>query len=246
MNKLKFLFLLSISTASGLLSSCEQTLSLDFPDVNPQMVVYGFIRTEGPIEIFINRSFPEDFAAQSNFEQLQILGAEVEVFENGELLGTMIYTDTTIDVIRNIPVFTPNSISRSFDTTTTTLGKYLLSDHLARAGNTYEIRISHPDFPMVSAQTTILYPSAFTIPTLSLNTANEIELVELETELVNRSIATVSIQDDARQAHFYTMGGSYIAFEDDSVNYVLRRPLEVLGPATNGLEGSGSSLLVEE
>ncbi|MEL6628116.1 MAG: DUF4249 domain-containing protein [Bacteroidota bacterium] len=243
MKKLKFLSLVFLPAILGFLGSCEQTLTLDFPEVTPQMAVYGFIQTEGPIEIFLNRSFPEDFEAQSNFEQLQILDAEVEVFENGESIGTMVYTDTTLDVIRNIPVFTPNSISRRFDTTTTTLGKYLLPDHTAQAGHTYEIRVSHPDFPLVSAQTTILHPSTFTIPTLAFNASNEIEVVELETELVSRSFATVSIQDDPRQAHFYTMGGSYIAFEDDTADYVLRRPLEVLGPTASG---SGSSLLVEE
>ena len=246
MKKLKFLFLLFLSTVLGFLGGCEQTLTLDFPEVTPQMAVYGFLQTEGPIEIFLNRSFPEDFEAQSSFEQLQILDAEVEVFENGESIGTMVYVDTTLDVIRNIPVFTPNSISRRFDTTTTTLGKYLLPGSRAQAGNTYEIRISHPDFPLVSAQTTILYPATVTIPTISLNASNEIEIVELETELVSRSLATVPIQDDPRQAHFYAMGGSYIAFEDDTADYVLRRSLKVLGPTASGLEGSGSSLLVEE
>lgn len=246
MRKYIFFYLLPIWILLSLLYSCEQKLTLEYPELEPQLVIYGLLQADGRIEIFLSRNYREDFDVARRYEELLINDAEVEVYENGNLLGNMVYADTIFEVIRNTPIITENSISRLLDTTTSVLGKYFLPDITAKPGSTYQIKVFHPDFPTATAQTTIIPQVQLAFPKVELNAVSEVELVELETRISSRSIASFTIQDDPETNNYYNLGGSYITFQDTSVDYVLRRPLNIIGPAIEGLGGSRNNLLSDE
>lgn len=66
--------------------------------------------------------------------------ATVELFKDGELISNFVYRDTTVEDWR-----TGGTLQ---------IGKFVAEGFFAKAGETYELKVSHPDYPSASATAT--------------------------------------------------------------------------------------------
>jgi hypothetical protein len=129
-------YLLSLFACAVLFSSCEdffsQTIEIDPPEYDKNMSFHLNLGTlDSTIEITVLRNFGI-LENVNNDQDWLVKGASAELFENG-------LKWLTLHPLNN-------------DSSHILLGKL---PHHFQAGSTYEIRITHPDFPTLSAVQTV-------------------------------------------------------------------------------------------
>lgn len=156
------------------LISCESEVEIERPAPSPEIVLNGFIDPDQTVKIALSRSW--DILSEENPQAVN--GAEVNLFENGELVGLMKET-TTIH---------PNGNE---------VGGIYTSEIVPSAGNLYEVEVTNSGLPDVSASTRL--------PEISSSfDARIIEAVEQRDGRTSYS-AVVSVVDDPAISNYYEL-----------------------------------------
>lgn len=133
-----------------LVSACQMEVDVPLPDHESRLVVFGYLRAGEPIDIYVYRSQgTTDIAPDQVLE-----GATVVLFREGELVDTLHFTDTPIADTVAVRVVPGDTV---YEVRTYRGAKYTTSPGLALplAGESYSVRITHPGYPPVSAETRI-------------------------------------------------------------------------------------------
>lgn len=137
MNKIHTITLLALLLT---FAACETTVDIPLPPHEKRIVVNSLLEADKEIEVYVSRSYAPTEVL--NAEEIMLPDATVELLQNNVVISTLAYIDTAIqdwfgaegDSIR--------------------LGKFVAEGIIAQVGETYTLRISHPDFPTATATAT--------------------------------------------------------------------------------------------
>lgn len=138
---MKKIHLISIIALLLVFAACETTVDIPLPPHEKRIVINSLLEDGREISVYVSQSYgpTEDLSA----EEVMLPDAQVELLQNGSLISTLVYRDTTVEE----PWFT-------FERDSLTLGKFVAEGIIARAGETYTLRVSHPDYPTATATAT--------------------------------------------------------------------------------------------
>jgi len=197
--KYPFLFLSLLLT----LSACVSDLEIPIPDHEPMLVVECYLKADEAPYLYLSRSF----GIQDNPETRDLLipDAKVEVWSEGNLLSTLTYRDTVYD---------------SFDPDQYVTGRYHDPALIIEAGKTYELRVSHPEYPDLRAVAEV--PARPIVRDIRLfKDSIQVEFFDIggfgDTEYnVYRSIVRAVVDDPANQDNYYSFTG-VLFYTDPSI-----------------------------
>jgi Domain of unknown function (DUF4249) len=199
-------FLIKIGFFSLLFSSCsgffDQVIDIDPPKYEPKMVINcvqsGF-DFEARISVTRNVGLLENIVDSTN----NLKNATVEWLEDGVLKYT--FTRDTVD---------DSPFNQGLD-----FQYYgaVLQDYLVIPGKKYEIRVSQPDYPSVSA--TQIAP----IPVILESAKVKLDTNSANGFLTGEAIFTITFQDPPNESNFYQIGienedGNTVYFNTDDPN----------------------------
>lgn len=120
-------------------SACETTVDIPLPPHEKRIVVNSLLEADKEIEVYVSQSYgpTEDL----NAEEVMLPDATVELLQDNAVISTLAYRDTTIEDWLG-------------DGSMIKLGKFVAEGIIARAGETYTLRVAHPDYPTVTATAT--------------------------------------------------------------------------------------------
>jgi hypothetical protein len=160
--------------------SCETVVEIEQPDFEPSMVVNGLFNPDSVMRVYLYES--QNILDDALFKRIH--NAEVLLYEDGQLLGTMTEgyaaVDSALDGVYAYP-------------------------RRPTVGATYQLNIKHADFPQVTATTRI--PS--TLPELAIDT-----LIERFDQLGfrNREVK-INIRDTVPGTNYYEVQVYALAFD---------------------------------
>ncbi len=145
----KYLFVvLLLGTVSACDNFFESTLEVDPPEHTPQMTVHAYLMdNDTAIGVSVGRSFGV-LETVDDFESHFLDGANVEIYQQGDLK----YTLSPVEEIFTEPGFNFLPINYGI----------VLSEPLGGIGDSFEIRVSHPDYGTIRAVQTIPAPVGVT------------------------------------------------------------------------------------
>lgn len=177
-----------------ILSGCLTDLEIPLPSHEPVLAVECYLEADQAPYLYLSRSF----GIQENPEPRDLLvpDATVEIWSNGNLLSTLTYRDTVYD---------------SFNPRKYTTGRYHDSTLIIEAGETYELRVSHPDYPDLRAVAEV--PIKPTVKEVRLfKDSIQVEFFDIggfgDTDYnAYRSILRVVVDDPANRSNYYSFTG---------------------------------------
>jgi hypothetical protein len=86
-----------------MLLSCEDDISIDIIREEPKVVLHAFFEKDKPMTIDLLRSIPIPNQVDYDRTYYQIANAEVNVFDNDALLGTMTHEGSGVYVLNQLP-----------------------------------------------------------------------------------------------------------------------------------------------
>lgn len=122
-------------------SSCEQTIDLDYPQYEKLVIVNGYLSPGDPVKIWLNYSNSYTAEESSQFEPIK--DAEVKLYEDGEFFCRLPYADS-VDNIGDKAM-------------------YLNRNYQPSPGKTYKLEVKVPGKTLVTAQTKIPVQPPFKI-----------------------------------------------------------------------------------
>jgi len=166
---------------------CERKLEIPLPEHQPKLVANSLVQSGENFQVFVSRSFGLNEDVRE--VDIYIKDARVELWRNGQLEEVLFYRqgDTIVNTTRNAPF--------AF------YGYF--SEHKAQPGSTYELRISHPDYPDFSQEMFLPF-----IPNIIEWELLEDVGIDTDGERIQRLLAT--LQDPADTANHYRLTGSYV------------------------------------
>ncbi|WKN31727.1 DUF4249 domain-containing protein [Porifericola rhodea] len=162
-----------------LLMACESVVTIDVPQEPSRLVLNSIINEDAYIEVFLSRSK----YVLSNSQLEAVDGAEIMLEEDGQV------------------------IARLEANRTSTLSGVYTTDYKPKAGNTYTLKASHPDFNSVESSTTI--PVVVPIHTLKYDTTvYEDSYYDYNDSLVTKRYVSLDdiwlgISDPPEEENFY-------------------------------------------
>ena len=181
------LYILSVAIL-GVLSSCQKDLNVPMPEHTPRLVVNSFLDPGKPVDVYLSRSY----GPLEDIDKLDLLikDAVVEIWKDEQKLQTFTYQDTTVDMF-------------DFETGGTyqqQLGKYTDPDFRVEAGQTYTLKVSHPDYEDVSARTTAPEMPEIISAEIEQNVARETSIGEFSAA---QSLLHIKIKDPSLSGESY-------------------------------------------
>jgi hypothetical protein len=123
-----------------LMAACTVDLDVPLPEHTERIVVNSFLRPDQAPEVYLTRSYGPVEEVENL--DLNLYEADAELFANGQSIGKLAYIDTTIQTWD----FMGNPVDKI-------LGKYYLPNYQPEPGTRYELRVSHPQYEAVRAET---------------------------------------------------------------------------------------------
>ena len=201
-------------------TACERDLNVDLPPHQAKLVVNAFLDPETPFEIYLTRSYGPTEKIEE--EELLISDAVVEVIGPDGSLGIMTYRDSSLI----FPDFLGNDL-------VIPLGKYELPQVYPEPGKKYSIKVSHPTWGEVTAETLTPSQPEFSEPILERDVAR---VIYEDGYAEYQSLIKLDIQDKAGEANYYRLRLEIEYKLDDGTTSVSRVWID--GPAeeddTNG------------
>ncbi|MFK7809549.1 MAG: DUF4249 domain-containing protein [Saprospiraceae bacterium] len=189
----KYIFVIAL-LATVFMSSCgfsfETTLEVDPPPHDPEIVVHTFIK---PNDTIINAGITRSYGLLDNtgdFDERFLNDATVEIFQQGELKYTLESKVDNYDF-----QFTGINYCLSFN------------EPVGGLGDSFEIKVSHPDYPSVRA---VQYMPKEAVPLTSAKFDEDGGIGD-EGERLNSIDLTFT--DPADEENYYEI---YIAYRDES------------------------------
>ncbi len=211
----------------GLLSACEKSVELPLPPHDPKIVVNARLSAGDSIEVYVSRSYGPLEDVDS--ENIQLTDATVEILDNGQSLGQLAYRDTTVQDF--------------WGSGEIILGKYVLRNHLAQADHTYSIKVSHPDYESVTAETTV--PKAMKITQAEV-AQNAFRKVYGDGYAEYQSLLRITVDDPAAIENFYRINHLQITvrntFEPSIPDSIFTMDIYVEGVAEEAGDGGYEAL----
>ena len=93
-----------LSLCSFMLFSCEDDISIDIIREEPKVVLHAYFEKEKPMTVDLVRSIPIPSRVDYDRALYSIAYAEVKVFENDALLGTMTHEGAGVYVLHQFPM----------------------------------------------------------------------------------------------------------------------------------------------
>ena len=174
----------------ALCSACEKSVDVQLPPHTPQIVVNARLSAGDSLQVYISRSYGplEDVTV----EDIILPDARVEVFDNEQSLGVLAYRDTLID---------------DFFGREIVLGKHVHQNHIVQANHTYRIKVSHPDYETVTAETTV--PNPMDIENVEI-IQNAFRKVYADGYAEYQSLLRITLNDPVDIENFYSLGNEMI------------------------------------
>ncbi len=194
----------------ALLASCEQVITVDPPEYERKLVVDCF---QDDADSSIRVAVQRNIGVLENLPDsaYSVRGAKVEWLES----GTVVHTMTTDDFNAPPPGQQDYRFWRYYGVNA--------SAPLLTPGKTYEIRVSHPDFPSVSAVQVAPFPPKIDGVTVKIDST---------TGGSQNSIATfsITIDDPGTEKNYYeiqlrdvnTQYPAYLSTDDPNARYGIR------------------------
>ncbi|MEM9987748.1 MAG: DUF4249 family protein, partial [Bacteroidota bacterium] len=169
----------------GFTTGCYKEVVVPLPEHEVRLVSNCLVQSGFPFQVFVSRSF--GMSEEVNEIDIYLEDARVELWREGEL-------EEVLKFEREAEVFNPVVFS--------SYGYF--SEHLAQPGATYELRVSHPDYPTLTQTMRMPIEPTFTNPIFSPSVGfNE------EGERIQRLEATLS--DEAGVPNYYSLWSRYVA-----------------------------------
>ncbi len=176
-----------------ILSGCVTDLEIPLPTHEPLLVVECYLKADQAPYLYLSRSF----GIQENLQARDLLipDATVEIWSEGNLLSTLSYRDTVYA-----------SPADQYVT-----GRYHDSTLIIEAGKTYELRVSHPDYPDLRAVAEVpVKPMVRDVQLFKDSIQVDFsDIGGLDNDDYNayRSMLRVVIDDPANQSNYYSFTG---------------------------------------
>ena len=195
-----------------LTTACEITLNVPLPEHEEKLVVNAMLQTGETFDIYLTRSY----GPLENVRPADILidNAVVELINGANVSETLTYKDTVIGG------GLPDEIS----------GKYFSLNSVIE-GETYTVKVSHPDYPDVMGTTTIPLAIEITDAGLEQNVTREIDQ---DGTGRYQSILNVDIIDEAGIDNFYEIFMILSYIDPNQPNFPFTEFVEIEGIAQLG------------
>ncbi len=221
MKKIHFISILVFVLALG---ACQTTVDIPLPPHEKRIVINGQLEAEKEIELYISQSYgpTEDLDAS----EVMLPDAKVELLKDGQLISTLVYRDTTAE-----DVFGGGMI---------TLGKFVAEGIIGHAGETYSLRVSHPDYPTATSTATIPPVPRIISAELVKEAARKV-YEDGYTEI--QSLLRVTLRDTAAFSNFYKL--EHLQFKTldfwQGTDTVIQWAYDLGGEAILGSDGAYTS-----
>lgn len=194
MKSLSYFFLLLSVLIAG--TSCQKALDVPLPEHKKRLVVNAFLTPGKHIDVYLTRSY----GPLEEVEKLDLFvrGATVEILSGGDLQTTLSMRDTSIF---HFDWVNGDSVEKK-------LSRYT-SDFTIQPNVSYQLKISHPEYESITAQTQIPDNPEILTATLQQNAARS---TDIDGYTVNQSLLTVEFKDEAGVSNQYRIKAA-IEFE---------------------------------
>ena len=199
-----------------LLFACEQDIEIEIKDDTPKIVLNGWLRSGEVPTIRLN----ESLGVLSNSENPPISNAEVQLYENEELIGLMVMDEA---------------------------GKYVMPSFIVKAGSSYQVKVTAANFPDVEAEVEVPYKLDDENTNINYTT---IYAAGSDSTVVERGQIDISLKDETAESSYFLLSMLYVdeyydaAFsEDTTVNRNLTNPPLSKDPLFQQIYVSGGAYL---
>jgi hypothetical protein len=134
------------------LISCQADLEVPLPKHEEKLVVFAYLKAGDPLDIYVYRS--QGVGTNDALENYIVEDAIVELFRDGELIDTLYFQNTPILDTIGIDIIGGDTL---YNERTYEGAKYTPHAHvkLPEIGELYSVRVTHPAYNSVEAETII-------------------------------------------------------------------------------------------